>query len=236
MAGNFSDWSPYTNYVQSGLRDGKYANASYMMIAAGPPRLSLIGGAASVGDDIEVGNPAGDQLVLPIGLVQQFSMSQNRQFTQFWELGSQRSYFISGRAVGQVSLGRIYYHGASLLRYLYAYYEDLVPPTLVEPMFQNQGIRNVSRPHDVVVPPGYENLYLNLASDLFQQPIGLMAYVRDSDQQTLGAVYMESMVIPNHSITTDAQGVMVHEQVAGQFERSVPVKLNALDLVDTRTT
>ena len=231
MSGNFSDWSPNTNYVQAGLKDGAYANAAYAMLAAGPPRLSQIGGAASVASAVEAGNPSGDQLVLPIGLVQQFSLSQNRQFNRIWEIGSERSYFISGRTMGQVSFGRVYYHGASLLRYLYAYYEDLVPPTLVPAMFPNEGIQNVAEPHDVTIPPGYENLYTNLASDLFAQPVGLMWYVRDSNQKTLGAVYLESSVVPNYSFSTDAQGLMIQEQVAMQFERSVPVKLNAAKLV-----
>ena len=53
MSGNFSDWSPYTNYVQAGLVDGTYANAGYTMLAAGPPRLANIGGsAATVTDDV----------------------------------------------------------------------------------------------------------------------------------------------------------------------------------------
>ena len=38
MAGNFSDWSPYSNYVQAGLVDGRYATAGFTMLAAGPPR------------------------------------------------------------------------------------------------------------------------------------------------------------------------------------------------------
>ena len=29
MAGNFSDWAPYSNYVQAGLVDGRYANAGF---------------------------------------------------------------------------------------------------------------------------------------------------------------------------------------------------------------
>ncbi len=236
MSGNFSDWSPHDSYVQTGLKDGQYASGSYTMLAAGPPRLSQVGGDASVAGAVEAGNSAGDQIVLPIGLVQQFSLSQNRQFNRIWELGSERSYFISGRTVGQVSFGRVYYHGASLLRYLYAYYEDLVPPTLVPAMFPNEGIQNVADPHDVVIPPGYENLYTNLASDLFAQPIGLMWYVRDSDQNTLGAVYLESAVVPNYSFSTDSQGLMIQEQVAMQFERSVPVKLNAAKLIDSRAT
>jgi hypothetical protein len=35
-----SEWSPYTKYVQAGLVDGQFLNASFTLLAAGPPRLS----------------------------------------------------------------------------------------------------------------------------------------------------------------------------------------------------
>jgi len=41
---SLSDWSPYDSYVQGGMVDGRYMNAAYTMIAAGPPRLANVGG------------------------------------------------------------------------------------------------------------------------------------------------------------------------------------------------
>jgi hypothetical protein len=114
---------------------------------------------------------------------------------------------------------------------LYAYYEDLIPPTTVDAVFSNAGTATVANPHDVKIPPGYENLFLNLASDLFNQPIGLLLYIRDSNEDTVGAVYIEACYIPNHTWATDAQGVMIQESAAVQFERAVPVAVSALSLV-----
>lgn len=236
MAGNFSDWSPYTSYVQAGLVDGQYANAGFTMIAAGPPRLSNIGGAAAFAGAISVGGQAANQIVLPVGIVQNFNLSHTRQFSRIFEIGSERSYFIGGRTVGQIGLGRVYYHGASLLRTLYAYYQDLVPPTLVPAMFPNSGSASVANPHDVVIPPGYENIYFNLASDLFAQPIGLLLYIRDVNQDTLGAIYFEACYVPNHSVATDSQGVLLQESAAIQFERAVPVQVSALTLISSATS
>jgi hypothetical protein len=236
MAGNFSDWSPYTNYVQAGLVDGQYVNAGHTLLAAGPPRIANIGGAAAFANAIA--NPAisgsgqaANQIVLPIGIVQNFNVSHNRQFSRIFEIGSERSYFISGRTVGQIGLGRIYYHGASLLRILYAYYQDLIPPTVVDSMWPNSGSASVANPHDVIIPPGYENIFINLASDLFAQPIGILMYIRDINQEALGAGYFEACYLPNHTITTDSQGVLVQEQVGIQFERMVPVAISALTLI-----
>jgi len=233
MAGNFSDWSPYTNYVQSGMVDGAYANAGFTMLAAGPPRIANIGGAAAFAQAVSGSGQAANQIVFPIGIVQNFNLSHTRQFSRIFEIGSERSYFIGGRTVGQLGLARIYYHGASLLRVLYAYYADLIPPTVVPAMFPNAGAEAQSNPHDVIIPPGYENIYINLASDLFAQPIGIMMYMRDVNQDALGAMYFEACYLPNHSWQTDSQGVLIQESVAVQFERGVPVAISALQLISS---
>ena len=235
MAGNFSDWAPYSNFVQGGLVDGRYATAGFTMLAAGPPRLANIGGAAGIAQAVAGSGQAANQIVMPIGIVQQFSLSQSRNFSRIFEIGSERSYFIAGRTVGQISLGRIYYHGASLLRTMYAYYQDLLPPTLVPAMFPNAGAAAMSNPHDVIIPPGYENIYLNLASDLFAQPIGMMMYVRDVNLDALAAIYAEACYIPNHTWATDSQGVLIQENIAIQYERIVPVSISALTLISSAT-
>jgi hypothetical protein len=236
MAGNFSDWAPYTNYVQAGLVDGTYANAGFTMLAAGPPRLANIGGNAAIAGAVSGNGQAANQIVFPIGIVQNFNLSHTRQFSRIFEIGSERSYFIAGRTVGQIGLGRIYYWGASLLRILYAYYQNLIPPTLIPAMFPNAGAAAMSNPHDVIIPPGYDNIFVNLASDLFAQPIGILMYVRDINLDTLAAVYFEACYLPNHSWATDAQGVLIQESVAVQFERAVPVQVSELTLVTNLTS
>jgi hypothetical protein len=226
-----SQWTPYSRFVQSGLKDGQFLNASFTLIAAGPPRLANIGGLTFVGNGLQLGG--GDEIVFPIGIVQNFNLSHNRQFARIWEVGSERSYFIAGRTVGQLGLSRIMYHGPSLLRVLYAYYQDTVGPTTVQSVIgsNNIGALTTPNPHNVKIPPGYENLFLNLASDLFAQPIGLMCYFRDSNEDTVGSIYLESCYIPNHTIATDAQGTIIQENAAVQFERAMPVAVSAVALV-----
>lgn len=229
--GTFSSWEPYGAHVQAGMVDGRYANAGFTMLAAGPPRLANIGGAAAVAGAVAGNGQGANQIVFPMGLIQNFNLSHTRQFSRIFEIGSERSYFIAGRTVGQLGLGRIYYHGASLLRVLYAYYQDLLPPTIVQPMFANQGAASIANPHDVIIPPGYDNIFMNLASDLFAQPIGILMYVRDINLDTLAAVYFEACYLPNHSWSTDSQGVLVQESAAVQFERAVPVQVSELTLI-----
>lgn len=233
---SFAQWSPHHNYMQSGgsgpgMVDGQHISGAFIGLFAGPPRLSTIGGALSLGGAI-ASPAAGAQIVYPVGITQNFNISHNRQFSRIFELGSERSYFISGRTIGQLGLSRILYHGPSILRVLYAYYKDTLPNTVVPALFPNRGADAMPNPHDVKVPPGYENFYSNLASDLFGQPIGLLVVVKDNSLKTYGAFYLESCVIPNHTFATDAQGVIVQESVSMQFEQLVPIATRSIELID----
>ncbi len=234
----YSNWKPYENYMQSGgegpgMVDGNFVSGAFMGIFAGPSRLASVGGTMSLTTKLSDNSTGVNQIVYPVGVTQNINLSHNRQFSRIFELGSDRSYFISGRTIGQLGLSRILYHGPSILRVLYAYYHDKLPPTLVPNMLGDAetGTGSGSNPHDVIVPPGYENFYVNLASDLFTQPIGLLVMVKDNNQKTYGAFYLESCYLPNHTFATDAQGVIVQESVAVQFELCVPISLTSVSLI-----
>lgn len=232
---SYANWSPYQNYVQSGgegpgMKDGLHLTGAMVGLFAGPPRLSTVGGALSLGAAVTSPETA-SQIVYPVGITQSFNLSQNRQFARIFELGSERSYFVGGRTIGQVGLSRIMYHGPSILRVLYAYYQDLVPPTVVPAVFPNVGAGAMVNPHDVVVPPGYENFYCNLASDLFLQPVGLLVVIKDTNQDTYGSFYLEACVIPNITMATDAQGIVMQESASLQFEQLVPIASRSISLV-----
>ena len=221
-------WEPYTRYVQSGMVDGAYASGAFTLISAGPPRLGNSASLAQAG-----------ALTWPIGMVQNFSMSHNSQFNRIFEIGSERSYFVRGRTSGQISLGRVLYHGPSILRALYASFADPAmagSPGIAPLNFPSAGAVAAAalhpNKHDVKISPGYENLYLNLASDMFSNPIGLMIKTMDSNENTIGLVYAEGCYIPNHSFSTDSQGLLVQEQVSIQFERLRPVRVSMLQAVE----
>ncbi|MBN22624.1 MAG: hypothetical protein CL678_15175 [Bdellovibrionaceae bacterium] len=218
-------WEPYNRYVQQGMVDGAYASGAFTLICAGPPRIFANNALAATIQS--------ENLTYPIGMVQNVAISHNSQFNRVFEIGSERSYFIRGRTTGQISLGRVLYHGPSILRALYSSYIDTQGGVKVNP-FPEQLAASAFNPnkHDVKIQPGYENLYVNLASDLFNNPIGLLIKTMDSNEKTIGAVYAEGCYIPSHTLSTDSQGLMVQEQVAIQFERLIPVKTNMVKLID----
>jgi hypothetical protein len=210
---SLSSWKPMSNKVDnsSALGEGRFASGAFLMLAAGPPRLAALGGATAAGAILSSGAPL--DFAIPLGLVQNFSLAHNRQFARFYELGSERSYFIGGRTAGQASFSRVLYNGPSILRMMYSFYNDLLPPTLV-PSFGVTPAGISANQHNVKIPPGYENLYLNLASDLFSQPLGLLVYMKDSNEVTIGTNYLEEAYIPSHQIGTDANGVGMQEGVS----------------------
>lgn len=230
---SLSQWDPFRKSVQGGLVNGQFLSGAYTVIAAGPPSLDAMGGAAAAVASL---TSAPDAVAWPIGLVQNWSIAQNRNFTRFWEIGSERSFVIAGRTMGNLSLSRIMYHGPSLLRAAYAYYWDMLPDgtAMVEPMFASQALfagEGIINPHNVQIPPGYENFFCNLASDLFSQPIGILLMMKDSNEVTYGAVYLENCYIPSSNIASDAQGTIIQENAVFDFERAVPVATTVTGLI-----
>lgn len=232
MPASITDWKPYTQKVDSSARqEGNFMSGAFTLLAAGPPRLSAVGGVGAAGALLAAQR---SNWALPIGLVQNFNLQHNKNFARFWELGSERSYFIAGRTVAQAGFGRVLYNGPSLLRVMYAFYKDILPPTTIDIVPGVDDLfANVLNQHDVKIPPGFENIYLNLASDLFSQPCGLLMYMKDSDENTMGACYLEETYVPSHSIATDSQGVVIQEQVSLQPERVVPVAVNSVALFES---
>ena len=247
MARTFDEWSFFNNTVQQGLQEGRYVNAAFTLLAAGPPRLA----AGSTTIDANSINPDADW-IFPIGVVQNFSVGQNSSVMRLFEIGSERSYFIRGRTIGNLTLGRILYHGPSLLRVLWAYgsgtmaadassmqsqafqnltgasYSGLNATTAANPSSNVHGIKDSYKS-----PPGEPtgNLWLNLASDVFSQPMGLALFLKDSNADIVGAYYFEYCHVTNHGFGTEAGGTIISENVGISYERMIPIDMNAISLI-----
>lgn len=245
MARNFSEWSFFNNNVQQGMAEGRYMNAAFTLLAAGPARLSA---AANVDNQL-VGNEA--DFIFPIGIIQSFNLGQQSSVMRLFEIGSDRSYMIRGRTVGTLSLGRIMYHGPSLLRVLYAaaaggmsseaeffgssQFNDLVANSqnTFSGLNSTTSQANQGKKDRYLYAPGEPdgNLWLNLASDVFSQPMGLGLFMKDSNADVVGAFYFEQCMVTNHGFGTDAGGTIMSENAAITFERMVPLNTEALSVI-----
>ena len=245
-----ANWQWYDRHVTSELKSGEFISAATVLVAAGPPMLQDAGVAAQT---TENGPQALAEIAYPLGLIENFGVSQNRQLQRMFEIGSKRSYFIPGRTIGSLSLGRVLFYGPSIMRVLYSYY-----PTNKKyygPRGGKQGVANqlgtgqmegvgenlakknfITTVNDL---PGYgrqnsanigsENadFWINLASDLFDKPFGLLCLLRDHRDTPYGAFYLEDCNLQAHQFNINASSVMVAEGVSAQYDKMVPLAVSA---------
>lgn len=215
---SLSNWDFHNFHVQNELKGGEFINAETTLIAAGPPELSGIMDAA------------GENFAFPIGSLENVGLSQSKQLQRIFEIGSTRSYFIPGRVVGSVSIGRVIYYGPSLLKVLYAYvpyaqgslFKDGQPisdKNLVKGNFMNTD-------YQIHVAPGYGDLMLNLGSDMFNQPFGLAMYFRNQVNVTTAGIYLENAYVQGHQLSISSGSVLVMEGASLQYDRLLPIHLN----------
>jgi hypothetical protein len=241
---SFNNWDFHNHHVQAELLGGEFISAETCLIAAGPPRLSDIAvvGPDTAGQEEQI-DPEGGDLVFPIGVLENVGLSQSKQMQRIFEIGSTRSYFVPGRVIGSLTLGRVLYHGPSLLKVLYAYYKQGVGPikflneaakTLTGPAgveYPNPNATLLNMPelqkqlHRVRYTPGYDDLWINLASDIFNQPTGICIYFRNQMDVTVGGVYLEECYIQGHQMSISSGSVLVMEGVSLQFDNLRPIRM-----------
>jgi hypothetical protein len=232
---DFSNWD-YSNYhVQQELNGGQFISAETSLIASGPPNLNGTGAYTAV----PVGTVGS---VYPIGLIENAGISQSKQLQKIFEIGSSRSYFIPGRVVGSVSIGRIFYYGPSLLRVFYAYYANtsnninigttaagstitLADGSIAQSPLNRLLDTGTTTYHQLRTSPGEDYIYMNLASDLFNQGFGLAFYFKDANFNSVGAFYLEQTYVQGSQFSISSGSVMIMEGASCQYDRIVPIKL-----------
>jgi hypothetical protein len=247
------NWNFEQFHVEQDIAGGEFLNAATILIAAGPPQLRNLGAganlildavqglgtsqgvggisdliagatnAAQAADDT-LGNITNDiddlsPVAYPIGVVEAVNMSQARQIQRLFEIGSKRSYFIPGRNIAQVAITRTLFNGPSLMRALYAYYppesiNSTVRKLLSEPSKDLRRIKN---------QPGFGDFFINLDSDLFDVPTGILMFAKSTDGDPYGAVYLENCYLNTHQISISATSTLLAEGVTIQFDQALPI-------------
>jgi len=89
----------YTNrHVDSSIQENQFTTAARCVIFAGRQ---------------------GSATLTPVGIVQGYGWSENRQVDMIFELGSDLPYLVPGRTTGQISLSRMLLYGRDLLNVIY---------------------------------------------------------------------------------------------------------------------
>jgi hypothetical protein len=183
------------------------------LIAAGPPRL----------EDTSEASLAND--VIPIAITENVSVNQNKMLQQIFEIGSRRSYFVSGHVTGSIGISRPMFNGPSLLRVLTGGTKDKAQ------LDNGQGVlpgKAATGDVQTLAPNADEpEFFINLHAEIFDRPLGLLFIMIDQRNREYAKMYAEDCMIQAHAFNIASQAMTIAENVSMMFDRIVPVSIRA---------
>jgi len=197
-------WKFQDNYVER-VMDNAALTAAHpddTLVMAGTPRVP--GPPTNANTGASMGNA-----LLAIGHLQQFQVTQQKPTQPVMAIGSGRSFFVSGKAQGQATLGRLFVNGRNLLRVL-QHNSRRVPGF------------DVAKLDDRPAGDRKQQYWVNLDSELYCIPFGLGALFRDKVHQNIGGFYAELCMITTYALGVTAGQNMVMEQTNVVFDRLLP--------------
>lgn len=192
-----NNWVSQKSYIEK-LMDNSALTAAHpdnTLVLAGPPRLIV--------DDNSFLSR-----ILPIGMLQQFSLTQRLPTTPMQAIGSGRLFYVSGKAQVGATIMRLYVNGRNLLRVL-----------------SNNAIEagvNVAALNDAAALDAADKCIINLDSELFKIPFGMGIIFKDKLHNTIGSFYMELCMISDWSLQVATGQTMILENVTLMADRIRP--------------
>lgn len=250
---SYNNWNFNDQHVQQNITGGDFIGSHTIIICASGPKLDYMisGGTGNIpglpgvlnnilsGHSTEISaDTTGNGFAIPIGVVSDIGIQQSRQINKIYEIGSKLSYTVSARTSIGINLTRVQYHGPSLLRMLYAYYPDskigginnrLADSVKDGDSFLQKLSMNGEFESNLPVikdPAGHANFFLNVASDLFSQPLGLVMYIKDNVGDDVAAIFLEDCNITTHQFGISQNSVVIAEGVGITCDRIVPLQVN----------
>lgn len=193
-------WKFQDHYVERVMDNAAYtaAHPDDTLVLAGPARTP----------DYDKGSKSVEDKLLALGHLQSVQFTQQKPTQPVMAIGSGRTFFVSGKAQGQATLGRLFVNGRNLLRVLY----------------HNARANNldVAKMDDRPANRKESQYYINLDSELYLIPFGLGSLFRDKIHQHIGGFYGELSMITSYAIGFNAGQNMIMEQVNIVFDRLLP--------------
>lgn len=195
-------WRFQDHYVERLMDNATYsaAHPDDTLVLAGPARSDI----ARV-DDVSGTSVSS---LLAIGMLQAFSIGQQKPTTPVMAIGSGRSFFVSGKAQGQGQIQRLFMNGRNILRVLH----------------HNAKTQNLpwDRFDDPAAQSASATFLTNLDSELYLIPFGLASLFRTKLHDPVGGFYAELSLINSYNIGYQAGGTMIAESVTFLFDRLMP--------------
>ena len=247
---SYNNWDFNDLHVQQNLNGGDFVGSHTIILCATGPQLSSMSATTASGTYAASSkfsngytttisaDAAGAGFAIPLGVVSDISLQQQRQINKIYEVGSKLSYTVSARTSISLGLTRILYHGPNLLRMLYAYYPESKIGGNGNKLFDNNKNTDTAV-QDLNVDPaflstlpnvkdtaGIDNIFLNAASDLFSQPIGLVMYIKDNVKSDVAAIFIEDCNLVTHQFGISQNSVVIAEGVNLTADRIRHLKVN----------
>ena len=209
---NLLNWNFKSGNVQSVTNSTDFLSSESVILCAGTPRY----------DDME--NPQAE--LIPVGLIQNATVSQNKQIQQLFEIGSREPVFIPGRTVVQVAVSRILFDGESLMRALYSN----ANPDFADSVFKGEGDdRAPGLPYTTA--GNSSKFFINLAAEFFNRPMGLAFILEDMDNDEAGTsryggFYLENCRIQSHQFSVASQQTILLENIGLRTSKLIPIHVS----------
>ncbi len=224
-----TDWSPSSKHVDQYIEEGTSTSSSDILMAVGPARLDKLTqkNAASniarfVNTLADIGSSFGIDLararrtadVVAVGAIGSATITQNRPTKVVYEIGSELQYNVPTNTSGSISLSRVFLNGSSLMKALYAFKNS----------YDEGYLDRLEADGDL---PGQKNgeLWINMASSLFDEPIGIMLWLKNNKKRNVGAYYFENCNVQGLSFALYAAGGVFSEGTQIIFDRVRPIEL-----------
>lgn len=195
-----TDWDFQQSYIER-LMDHAALSSAHpddTLILAGPSRY-----LKGKPEDIH-------KKLLPIGMVQNISVTQQGSGAHHQAIGSSRSFVLTGKARGQATIARLFVNGRNLLRVLYT---NAIQAGVDASLFDAPAVWINKN----------SKFYGNLDSELFSIPFGIALFFRDKLHNEIGAFYLELCIVNLWSISIASGQNAVMENVNIAFDQLVPI-------------
>ena len=164
--------------------------------------------------------------LIPIGLVENANIQQNKALQQLFEIGSRRPFFIPGRHQIQAALSRVMFNGPSLMKALY-YLQGTVAnddnPAAWEGVNSDDLMGHSDAPNSADLITNSDPLWINLASEFFNHPFGLAFLMKNMEGETYGGCYLEECFIQAHQFSIASQQTVLLENCSLRAAKLTPI-------------
>ena len=216
-SGNFTtNWDWKGEYISSlnQSQDGYERFSQYSaspdttILFAGPARFSGLAGATAS--------------LLPIGLVDGIGFQANPSLSRLYEIGSNRAFFTRGKTAQGLSFSKMLADQNNILAALTANSYNMTG--LVNDNNQNS-------PGSINPATGQTNIMMNLDSELFAVPFGVLVVFKTRGGTTdtgngkmLASVYLEYCMFNSYNFSVSSSVPVIMENISLEFDRTVPVE------------